>query len=405
MRHASGIATLLTVACLVSPAAPAGEGVAVRVSRSRVKEKRRKTHLGLDRVEHHLIMGQAIHLGGLKLSHRIHTDPANDDQPVSRGWAPVVFSCLLGPGYANGQWDRWSFLDVQLRTAGKARNAVRTDWLRGMCTLGQGRRGLADVVWHAAGKSGQNTLALRVMKLPEAPTWAFFEVCPLRQGDELLSIAVGGYPHSTTPDLHKLGRRRWVTTAARQQELAKAHLGLDPQAEHLVILHNKTLQEDAGLVLVFSPREVGKAEVGGTYGVRVRLTPRAGTACLHFGCSYFAQQHYADAARGLLPQAAAHVAKLESLDWSVNVQAKALGESAEKDARDLLGVAAIAAKFGAKYTRARAALDEAQRRIAVRHASVHDQRIAEHEYGAALAACRAVVDDMRREWLRTLPID
>ena len=185
----AGIALALTAEVLWA-AAP--NDVPVTLSAWRRPEKKRQTHLGLDRVEAVLDMARALHAGGLKLHYRAYVDPAQDDKPADRGWGNVAMGCMLGPTYANGQWDRWHFLEAVLAAGGKTRNAVRQDRLRGFYVLEEGARGLADVVWRSGCEpsSGSepmsaNTAAMRVMKLPDAPTWAFFEVCSLRPEDRL----------------------------------------------------------------------------------------------------------------------------------------------------------------------------------------------------------------------------
>ena len=397
-------AKVCVLALLAASAAAGDEVVPVRLSRECTVERKRKDRVGLERHTISLHMGDSIANGGLRLHYKGYADPKAGYAPVDRAWGDVILGCNLGPSRANGQWDRWHFVAAGVERAGKVRDPVRQDPIQGGYVLQMHPRGLADLVWRDPEGPGPG-LSLRAMKLPDLPTWAFFEVCSVAAKDRLVSVSIGCYPASTSPQLAKLGRGRAVTTAKGQSDLGSAARRLDPAAECLVALHNVHLEEDWGCVLLFSPREVADARIAGTYNVRVELRPKPQVQALHFGCSYFAKEPFQRACQAVLPRAGELQARLDALDWSAPTVQRALTPLDRKDAADLLADDAIADKCRDAYDKAQAQIAAAAERCAEPSLTPVQRRAAEHAYAQALAQQRGVLDHMRRLWLEQLTKD
>lgn len=258
-----------------------------------------------------------LELGNLKLWYRAAVDPHNDDAPVRFGYGDFFFGCDFGR-QGNGGWNLWNFTGATVATAGgKPVGLFRR--AEGVHVVERGARAMADVAWWPLGaeRTPTSIVAIRFVKRAGEAKWAYIETSVAPESPlALASVWYSAFPGNTSGPP---GRERWVTTPARSHNLMTGEVSLDPAREWAVSLHNKNGHERAGSLLVFDPAEVAAAKVSGTYGVTIRLTPKAGAKRLHVAVGYFLGEHHRDANAAFLGAAPASLERLRKVGWAANI--------------------------------------------------------------------------------------
>ena len=362
------------------------QGIAVTLRETRASDEAKRE--GLEFVE------RRLQIGNLGLRYRQTIAPAQADQPVCQQYGDYFLGATFPVTW---NWDSEYFLDVQVARPNEPPFAANRALLQeGTYVLGQGDRGVAELVWPLPpGPAQPGKLAVRIVKPAGEAEWFYLEARLEGEPDaQITQVRVGAYPFVTTGPPE---RQRWVSTLTSAHRMIDAQVPLTPATEWGLVLHNKLAQEEGGCLFVFDPAEVQAARAGGTYCVSVAMDAQPGARAAHLAFGYFWDSGYAKAVAQCRADAPRVLERLRGLDWSAPLDV-ARWQRLSRTIDQLLSHQGVAERFGDRWRslaqQMRAAVDashdaapasrEGERHFALLLADA--QKLKVEAYGVALGA-------------------
>ena len=302
---------LLSSSCWASGA---DENIAVTLKEKRTPVTNDSKRQGME------VVDRRLRMGNLDIRYHLVVDPKQGDRPMIERYGDYFLACEFPIGVWN--WDREYFLDVSVSRPGGSPFVVsRASLQEGFYVLEQGKRGVADMVWHIqdARRKTEDAghLSVRLVKPAADPNWFYMEIAQDGEPSAQISqVRLGAYPFVTTGPPE---RQRWASTLTNAYRLTDAPTPFQPATEWGVVLHNRHAHEEGGCLLVFDPDEVQSASVGGTYGVSVYLTPKTGSRTVHLALGYFWDTHYGQAVTQFRKEAAGTLQRLRQMVWATQL--------------------------------------------------------------------------------------
>lgn len=292
-----------------------------------------------------------------------------DGAVLKEKWGDYFFKLGLGYSPKNGGWSIWDFLQVQVRTSAGVVNALEKS--RPVVFTGYSAGG-ADFVAAEWETDPGKRLRLGFAAFASHPDWLFLRVD--LTGADVVRVMLSAYPgNAAVPE----GRERHIATKERDWCLNAEAAEWRPSTP-LALLYSRYVDERFGNKLVFDPAAIESVRVGRTSGcVTLVCTPTKGARAATFALGYFAHKTPDDQLTRFLGEDGDAIYDfLKAVDWD-----------AEPKSEDFRRSVRIALDMGID----RLALNTIARRY-LSAAKVRDF--------AAISACAAEVEQLRRERVR-----
>ena len=279
-----------------------------------------------------------------RVIYKTWTEPGKTEVVINK-WVDYVFGLEPGRGSGAGRndgWSVWRFLGIfYAKDGGRPANAL-TGFQAGPATLTRfDECAMVDFVFPLDAEGEAGTVAVKLAEFPSHPDWLFCRATfdgGTKKPRRIERIDLSAYSGNSRQPPE---RERWAAMADREFNLGREPASFAPAGPGLM-LFNKFLQEDAGVLLVYEPDAYAKLTIPKTSaGVNIQLTPKPDRKVFHFALGTFREQAPADVRPRFFDETADLVASFMSgINWAPPLPADALGRSAAEVEQLLADLAA-----------------------------------------------------------------